>query len=181
MQRLHEKLARVFPKECFLQGTRIGEKGRVFSIRPDVGEAAIGLKLSPLKQRWPNGKGICDGLFVCVTANCDHLVVTLVELKGSDVPKAMSQIEDSCLSLCKVTNPVLAIHSNEVARAAMAMSRRGHGSGVLGVIVAKTGLALSQQKRSILWNRYKLRIWIKTNKLREIKCAELAGKFTESN
>lgn len=181
MQRLREKLAAVFPEECFLQGTHIEEKGRIFSIRPDAGEAVIGVKLSPLRQRWPNGKGICDGLFVCVAPNCNHLIVTLVELKGSDVAKAMSQIEDSCLLLCKGANPVLEIHCDEVSGAAMSMNRSGHGRGVLGVIVAKIGLAQNQKKKSTLWTKHKLRIWIVTGKLQGIRCAELAGKFTGSN
>lgn len=181
MERLREELSTVFPQECFIQGTRIEEKGRTFSIRPEPGEAVIGLKLKPLRESWPEGKGICDGLFVCLTPDCNHLIVTLVELKGSDVNKAMSQIEDSCLLLCKVPNPVWEIHSRRVSEAASSFSGSGHGQGVLGVIVSRTGLAQNQQKKSALWNKHKLRIHIETGKLQAISCNFLARKFCRAN
>lgn len=182
MRALRQQLTRVFPEDCFLPGTKIEEKGRVFSIRPDTGEAAIGLKLSPLRNAWPNGQGICDGLFVCLAQNCNHLIVTLVELKGSDVEKAMNQILDTCILLCKAANNhILEIHSEGVFDAAASLNRAGHGSGVLGVIVGRIGLAQNQKEKKRLWNRHKLRIWAKTGKLEAINCSVLAGKFAGTN
>ncbi len=147
MERLREELSTVFPKECFLQGTRIEERKRVFSIRPEPGEAVIGLKLNPLRESWPEGKGICDGLFVCLTPNTDHLIVTLVELKGSDVVKALGQIRDTCLSLCKAPDDSLKIHSVQVRNAIESLNRNGHGKRTLGVIVGRSGLPLDQKEK----------------------------------
>ncbi|MBI5250013.1 MAG: hypothetical protein HY912_11010 [Desulfomonile tiedjei] len=181
MQALREQLSRIFPEECFLPGTRIEENRRVFSIKPDAGEAVIGLKLSPLANRWPENHGICDGLFVCKAQNCNHLIVTLVELKGGDVSKAMNQIRDTCHLLCKSANPVLQIHSEDVIDAAESLNIKGHGKGALGVIVARSGLAQNQKAKKLLWDRYRLRIWSKTGKLEAINCSLLAGKFAGTN
>jgi len=174
---LRRILTELLPEKCFLPGTRIAEKQRVFSIRPGTGEAALGLRLEPLQQRWPAGRGICDAVFICASPQHNNLIISLIELKGGNRERALVQIKDSCELLCRGATAVLSIHREAIIREVAAINKTGHGNGLLGVVLSKQGLTLTQKEKATLWRDHRLRIWPRTGQLREISCSDLAAQF----
>jgi hypothetical protein len=173
MSGLRKALEQVIPKECFLAGLKIKEKQRVFSIKPGQGEAALGIKIDHKAMEWQPDQPRCDALFICSTPE-DALVVAFVELKGSDVEHALTQIVESTRSLCKRSSPVRDIHVQPVLSAVETLEKKGHKASVLGIVVSRKGLQLDQKRRKKIWKDPGIVIKIQTGKLSEKTCKQLA-------
>jgi hypothetical protein len=174
---LRRALTEVFPEECFLSGLSVKECRRVFSLRLAQGEAAIGIQLDHRAMNWPREQPRCDALFVCSVPGSNALVIVLVELKGSDVERALDQIISSANALCKRANAERSPHTESVKDEVTSLGKTGHGHAVLGVIVPKRGGQLDRRRKSKIWKDGRIEVWIKSGELREVTCRQLAEKM----
>lgn len=136
-------LRQLFPEDCILDGLRISESGRSFSIRKTAGETIIGLDLRKCAN-WPPCKKRTDGLFLCLSTNSRSLLVVLVELKGTDRERAMDQLNDTAETLCSKARFSQQPHNNTVFAVTHA---EGHSKRVLGMVITRRSLSLRQQEQ----------------------------------
>lgn len=151
MGRLREMLAEVMPEECFLTGLGIHKNRRSFSLQ-GAGDDAVGLDVDKFPGFAP-GEPRCDGLFYCTSGAKKKSLAILVELKGTDVAHAPSQLFGTAR---KILDGTIACHT-----AKEALRKEGipaHGKGALGLIVSKVGLRLNQSEKSRQWRQHK--VWL---------------------
>jgi len=156
--KLREALADLFPADSFLPGLGIGKGERVFSIRLRRQEEAVGIKLDDVCE-WPLGRKRCDGLFVGVLSPAERFLVILVELKGNHVARAIEQIKETALILCKQPDDMFGVHSKwQTIAGFRRLLGPGHSAHVIGFVIATRALNLKQVERVILRRDYGLTV-----------------------
>lgn len=172
MTALKAALESVFPSSCFLTGTKIGEKGRVFSIRKQKQEQIIGLGLESIPS-WPAGRRRCDGAFICRTPERKDFMVVLIELKGGHREKALEQIKESRSVMCRGSSEFPALHDEQQLSIFRSAGLTNHGKSLTGIVVGRRSLALKQRERADLRKNYGIKIKFITGGAKSIASAEL--------
>lgn len=172
MRALKTALESVFPSICLLPGTRIGEKGRIFSIRKQKQEQIIGLGLESIAS-WPAGRKRCDGAFICVTPERKDFMVVFVELKGGHREKALEQIRETRGVMCRGSSEFPSLHSEKQSGVFRSAGLTNHGKSLLGIVVGRRSLALKQRERADLRKNYGIKIKFITGSAKSISSAEL--------
>jgi hypothetical protein len=177
MARLRELVGSIFPEESLLPGLRLVGKGRVFSIRLQGQDDAVGVDLDAFRD-WPKERKRCDGLFLCLPGGARQFIVVLVELKGGHVEKALNQLQATSSVLCKHREDTFRLHADEgLLQIYHGLASAGHGRRVLGYIVARQGLNLKQDERSRLRRDFGITVKIRRS-VEGLTCTELASGFT---
>lgn len=141
MNALRAALAALLPQPDLLPGTRIADAGRVFSVKTQGGDQVAGARLDA-PGRPASGGRRCDGLFLLRAAGQDEITPILVELKGTDSRRAITQIVASTGRLC--------LDSAHATVTGAVPELPGHAGRVLGLVVTRKGLALRQKERKSL-------------------------------
>lgn len=166
----------IFPAESVLPGLKLDHKGRVFSIRLQGRDDAMGLDLDAFTD-WPKERKRCDGLFLCLPEGSSRFIVVLVELKGGHVEKALTQLRETVSVLCKRREDHHGVHSDaNLIRGFRKIAPEGHGKRLLGCIVASKGLSLRQDERSRLQRDFGITVKIRRS-AQGLNCTDLASGF----
>ncbi len=177
MAGLRDLVESILPEECLLSGLRIAGKGRVFSIRLQGRDDAVGVALDAFRD-WPQGRKRCDALFLCLPDGARQFVLVLVELKGGHVEKALNQLQETSSVLCKCREDHFGVHADEkLLQGLREIARAGHGRRVLGYVVGGRGLSLRQDERSRLHRDFGITVKIRRSG-EGLTCSDLASGFT---
>jgi hypothetical protein len=173
---LRNVLGAVLPKEAFLDTPSISSGGRTFSLTHSAtrGEEVLGVNLDGF-QSWPAERKRCDALFACVLPSRDHVILTLVELKGGHIERAMEQIKATSQVLCKRPSDSFEVHSPTLCTRLRKLGLIGHRGLILGIIVAKRGLPLAQREKASLRKHHRIVLRISSGGRVELACGELAA------
>ncbi len=173
MKDLKSILLQFFPEEAFLKSPKKKEKGRAFSIKPEKGEAAVGIDLEAI-DHWPQNEKRCDALFLCWLPERNEFLIVLVELKGNHREKALEQIRETRQILCRGTGSRFkSIHAAEQLAEFRSCGIEGHGKRLLGIIIGKKSLPIKAKEKADLYRKTGIIIQYKTGGMTGISCREL--------
>ncbi|MFH1057377.1 MAG: hypothetical protein V1797_01700, partial [Pseudomonadota bacterium] len=131
--------------DCFIAGTKIEECGKTFSIRPQAGEEVVGIRVDGCQLTAQSGLA-CDAVFFIHRPSQNHLLIVLVELKGSDVGHAVKQITAVRDYLAHLVGCGQGRRHGQALLTAMGSpTGLSHGGNLLGVVVSRSGLPQMQQ------------------------------------
>jgi len=177
---LREVVESVFGAECVAKGLSITESRQTFSLKKDRNEKAIAVHLQACRS-WPANTRRVDALFICLPANSQAFLIVLVELKGGNVEKGITQLSQSAKMLCKGATDSPAPHSSKLHGWLNGDRTDGHGGHVLGVIVSRQGLPQEQQKRKAARMAQKLVIRMRTTRQLSTTMDELTSWISSRN
>ena len=95
---LAQAVAKMFPGHGVEMKNSIGEKRRNLTITHEKGDEVVRVRLEAKAAE--KGERTADAIFVCRAKDAQHFVVVIVELKGSDFPHALSQLEQTSERYC---------------------------------------------------------------------------------
>ncbi len=165
-------IRKTWSKKCLSSDPRIKEKGRTFSLKLNQEKHDCVVFLPEKCHEWPENQKRCDGVFICGDRQKKTLLIVFAELKGGHLEKAVNQIGESCDVLCRNSSSKLNIHRS------LEKSGFSHKDGLIGVIVAKSGISLAQDKRNRLFKQYGLKIRFVKEKFQGITLEKLASQFS---
>ena len=91
MSRLKDLIAKIFPRECIINGTSYSDIGKHFGLRPSYNEEIVLIKIDTESndpcQYFKEINPKCDLLCICINKGLSFIF--FVELKGSDVKHAL--------------------------------------------------------------------------------------------
>jgi hypothetical protein len=163
---------KTWSKKCFSSDTRIKEKGRAISLKLDQKRHDCVVLLPEKCHEWPENQKRCDGVFICGDRQKKTLLIVFAELKGGHLEKAVDQIGESCGVLCRSSSSKLNIHRN------LEKSGFNHKEGLIGIIVAKSGISLAQDKRNRLFRQYGIKIRFVKEKFQGIIIEDLTSQLS---
>lgn len=164
------ELQAMLPAGCVEKKSGVSEKGISFSIGKTRQEQVARISMDSLRPHLGLAKGerITDSVFVCTPSSAPQtLLIVMVELKGSDVGHAISQIEETAARLCKGSNRKPDMHTSKELRKEFPL---GHGKRILGLVISRQGLSTRATMKAKLKNKG---IILKYRKKRSFKLSEL--------
>jgi hypothetical protein len=155
MNELKVLLKEIFPTDCWVEGNKISQEGKIFSVKKSSqNEMVAGVKIDDCSFKKRIIGKVCEGLFI-VRKNNQKALVVLLELKGGHTQHALKQIENTAQYL----KGQVCHHKQKIDFS--------HLLPVLGLIVTEGRFSLNQLERKRL--RKNLNLAIEKLKLKEAK------------
>lgn len=132
---MKKEIKSIFGENCIIDGSTVEENGRVFSVKKRRGDNVVVIKVDGCLVSSSRSKK-CDGLVFAWNNKSKVFCVVMVELKGSDVRRAVSQIRSTAEYLRSITKCRSSQHKMEISSLCGKELGRDHNGKVYGAIVS---------------------------------------------